>query len=155
MISPVVTFAIFTIIALRDATSLNVSRMFTSLSLILLLTQPLFYVFLGIEELMASIWCFERIRKLLMSETRKDHRLISSTAYPGRPSESFSRRNTGMQSEAHDGIELFNFNPTRTAPSSDLEAMNTSAVDETPVIRVSNGTFGWTDWRAYLARYQS
>jgi ATP-binding cassette subfamily C (CFTR/MRP) protein 1 len=66
MISPVITFAVFTIIALRGNTSLDVSRIFTSLSLIILLTQPLFYVFIGIEELMASIGCFERIGKFLM-----------------------------------------------------------------------------------------
>jgi hypothetical protein len=38
MISPVLTFAIFTAIALRDSTTLDVSRLFTSLSLVLLLT---------------------------------------------------------------------------------------------------------------------
>ena len=80
MVSPVLAFAIYMAIAFKNNTTLDTSRLFTSLSLILLLTQPLFYVFLGIEELMSAIGCFERIGAFLGAESRGDHRLVLSEA---------------------------------------------------------------------------
>ncbi len=145
MISPVVTFAIFTFIALRDNTSLDVSRMFTSLSLILLLTQPLFYVFIGIEELMASIGCFERIGKFLVSEARKDHRLMLSSTQPEELSNPVSRTSTRLHVEMHDEIELVNIHSTQRGLSSVSNIVNSVDADEAPAVLVRSGTFGWTE----------
>ena len=125
--------------------SLDVSRMFTSLSLILLLTQPLFYVFIGIEELMTSIGCFEKIGKFLMSETRKDHRLILSSPHPRELSNPVSRQSTGMQSETHDGIELVNLHLAQRDLSIVSGIINSTDINENPAILVRGGTFGWTE----------
>ncbi|KAK6338386.1 hypothetical protein TWF730_002449 [Orbilia blumenaviensis] len=78
MLSPVVTFAIYLGIALRNNTTLDTQRMFTSLSLLMLITQPLFGVFLDIFEFMSSMGCLERIEAFMKKETKSDHRLVSS-----------------------------------------------------------------------------
>ncbi|KAK6351860.1 hypothetical protein TWF718_005005 [Orbilia javanica] len=77
MLSPVVTFAIYLAVALRSHATLDAQRMFTSLSLLMLITQPLFGVFLDIFEFMSSMGCLERIEVFLKKETKSDHRLFS------------------------------------------------------------------------------
>lgn len=78
MLSPAVTFAIYLGIALRNNTTLDAQRMFTSLSLLMLITQPLFGVFQDIFEFMSSMGCLERIENFLKRETKSDHRIFSS-----------------------------------------------------------------------------
>ncbi|KAF3228981.1 hypothetical protein TWF191_002091 [Orbilia oligospora] len=80
MLSPVVTFAIYLGVALRNNTTLDAQRMFTSLSLLMLITQPLFGVFQDIFEFMSSLGCLERIETFLNKETKSDHRLLSPEA---------------------------------------------------------------------------
>jgi ATP-binding cassette, subfamily C (CFTR/MRP), member 1 len=145
MISPVITFAVFKIIALRDSTSFDFFRMFTSLSLILLLTQPLFYVFIGIEELIASIGCFERIGKFLMSEARKDYRLILSSTQSEEQSNPVFRRSIGWQGETHDGIELASLHSRPRGLSSISNIAHFVNSDEVQAVLVGSGTFGWTE----------
>lgn len=145
MISPVLTFAIFSSIALRDSSTLDVSRLFTSLSLVLLLTQPLFYVFLGIEQLMSALGCFERIGAFLEKESVSDHRLKL-------------RRVSVKQETAHDsiwppesytgtfGIEMAALGAViagKNRPSATV-VPSSSVTDETQAIVVKDGTFGWT-----------
>ena len=134
MISPVLAFAIFTVIALRDGTTLDVSRLFTSLSLILLLTQPLFYVFLGIDQLMSALGCFERIGAFLEKESRSDHRLnlpqISME-------QEMTRGNAGRAERppaTSEGIEMATFDRI-TACRNWLS---------TPAVLIRDGAFGWT-----------
>ncbi|KAK6517411.1 hypothetical protein TWF281_004068 [Arthrobotrys megalospora] len=80
MLSPVVTFAIYIGVALRNGTTLDAQRMFTSLSLLMLITQPLFGVFQDIFEFMSSLGCLERIEAFLKRDTKSDHRLLSPEA---------------------------------------------------------------------------
>ncbi|KAF3102920.1 hypothetical protein TWF706_005048 [Orbilia oligospora] len=80
MLSPVVTFAIYLGVVLRNNTTLDAQRMFTSLSLLMLITQPLFGVFQDIFEFMSSLGCLERIEAFLNKETKSDHRLLSLEA---------------------------------------------------------------------------
>ncbi|EPS38832.1 hypothetical protein H072_7417 [Dactylellina haptotyla CBS 200.50] len=78
MLSPVVTFAIYLILAFRNNTTLDTTRMFTSLSLLILITQPLFGIFQDIFEFKSSMGCLERIQDFLKKETRVDSRFIST-----------------------------------------------------------------------------
>lgn len=138
MISPVLTFAIFTAIALKDSTTLDVSRLFTSLSLVLLLTQPLFYVFLGIEELMSALGCFERIGAFLEKESMSDHRLELPALESARPAEGWAETFEDFEMATLDTVTAQKNQRSGTVvPSS-------SATDETTAIVVKNGTFGWT-----------
>jgi ATP-binding cassette subfamily C (CFTR/MRP) protein 1 len=76
LITPVVTFAIYTAIAAEKGTTLDASRLFTSLSLLILLSEPLFYTFNGVIDLMSAMGCFDRIQAFLLKESRSDKRDI-------------------------------------------------------------------------------
>jgi ABC-type multidrug transport system fused ATPase/permease subunit len=128
MLTSVITFALYTIIALKYDTTLDITRLFTALSLIILLTQPLFYVYAQVMELTSSIGCMERIEKFLVVESRADHRLTLSTSTP---SEVMSQ----PPPPSVDCIELANLRPaasTQVAP-----------ISHSKVISVRNGSFGW------------
>lgn len=74
LISPVVAFAFFAIGAISSGESLQATRMFSSLSLIILLGQPLFWMFEAVLDITAAAGCFKRINKYLSTATRVDRR---------------------------------------------------------------------------------
>ncbi|KAK6499344.1 hypothetical protein TWF506_003972 [Arthrobotrys conoides] len=123
MLSPVVTFAIYLGVALRNHTTLDAQRMFTSLSLLMLITQPLFGVFQDIFEFMSSLGCLERIEAFLKKETKSDHRLLSSQA---------ASREVGNQRSEND-IELEQFSIQRVE---NLDSENIA-------VGVRDASFGW------------
>ncbi|KAK6542686.1 hypothetical protein TWF694_006630 [Orbilia ellipsospora] len=122
MLSPVVTFAIFLAVAARNNTSLDTTRMFTSISLLILITQPLFAIFEDIFMFRSSMGCFERIQDFLKKETRIDSRVIT-TLQPGSVDE----------------------NPF--IEPGELDALNTQVItNELPgsvILEVEHGSFGW------------
>lgn len=135
MVSPVLTFAIFAVVAAKDNTILDAPTLFSSLSLLILLTQPLFSLYGDIVEFRSTFGCLQRIEKFLVSETRSDHRLRSLTS--PNDSQSFEERPlaTSGNSQNVSDIEL-----VPLAPSSTYTDDRYSNVD---VARVENGTFGW------------
>ncbi|GJC98969.1 hypothetical protein ColKHC_07795 [Colletotrichum higginsianum] len=66
-ISPVVTFGAYTAIAQRGHTALDSNRIFTSLALLNLITQPLNELFAHLPNIMAAIACFGRVQAFLLS----------------------------------------------------------------------------------------
>ena len=72
--SPVVTFGSYIGIANSDGESLDVAKLFTSLSLLTILARPLASIFGAIPNLMAAFACIDRIQAFLESETRIDKR---------------------------------------------------------------------------------
>lgn len=74
LISPVVAFAFFAIGAISSGESLQATRMFSSLSLIILLGQPLFWMFEAVLDITAAAGCFKRIDKYLSTAARVDRR---------------------------------------------------------------------------------
>jgi ATP-binding cassette subfamily C (CFTR/MRP) protein 1 len=79
IVTPVITFGVYILIARRNGEALDVSRAFTSLSIISLLTNPLATSLSSIPRFSAAMGCFERIQKFLNSETRDDYRLLKSS----------------------------------------------------------------------------
>jgi ATP-binding cassette, subfamily C (CFTR/MRP), member 1 len=75
-LSPVVTFGIFSAIARQQKTTLDPSRLFTSLSLLLILADPLFYLFAGLMELMSARGCLRRVEKFLLLSPKEDPRQV-------------------------------------------------------------------------------
>jgi ATP-binding cassette subfamily C (CFTR/MRP) protein 1 len=75
LISPVITFAVFVALSSKSGGTLDTAKMFTSLSLVSLLTAPLSVVFQSIPAFMAAVGCFQRIQKYLLTDTKSDHRL--------------------------------------------------------------------------------
>ncbi|KAH8884731.1 multidrug resistance-like protein [Thozetella sp. PMI_491] len=74
MISTVVGFALFCIHAVRSGETLDVTRMFSALSLILLLGGPLFLLFETVLDLSSARGCITRIEKFLQEGVREDYR---------------------------------------------------------------------------------
>lgn len=78
LIAPVLTFAIYIGISSKGHHALDTTRMFTSLALILLASEPLFLLIGGLIELRSAIGCFARLETFLHSESRNDTRTLIS-----------------------------------------------------------------------------
>ena len=97
MISPPLTFAF-------ARQTLDASRMFTSLSFLTLLTQPLFQIFQTIPLLVSGLACLGRIQAFLECETREDFRHVladmrRNNAEKARPDDDDdSSEDTGLES---------------------------------------------------------
>lgn len=117
LISPVVTFVIVAIDATRAGSGVDATSLFTTLSLLILLAEPLFTLFVGLVEFMSGLACFERIEKHLNAEDLQDYRTLS----PG-PS---------------DNVEPLSF---AASPLNFLRSMSSSQV-----ISIRKGCFGWSE----------
>ncbi|KAI4848302.1 multidrug resistance-like protein, partial [Aureobasidium sp. EXF-8845] len=79
LIAPVLTFAIYIGVSYRDHSTLDTTKLFTSLALILLASEPLFMLISGLIELRSAIGCFTRLGKFLQTPARRDTRTVVST----------------------------------------------------------------------------
>lgn len=102
--------------------------MFSSLSLISLLTQPLTQTFQSIPTFMAALQCFQRIQVFLLTDTKSDHRMEIQESME----HSSSSSEPGID---YDAIELKNLPQPSAKTTSDKAGQD--------VIIVRNGTFGW------------
>ncbi|KAJ5772369.1 multidrug resistance protein [Penicillium odoratum] len=80
ILSPVLAFAIYAAVTLGGGRSMDVSRLFTSLSILSLLSQPLFAFFGSIVNSRSAIGCFERIEDYLCQHSFFDGRICSGDA---------------------------------------------------------------------------
>lgn len=81
LLSPVLTFAIYAAVTLGGGRPLDVSRLFTSLSILSLLSQPLFTLFGSLVNSRAAIGCFERIEDYLCQGSHIDNRTYPSDTF--------------------------------------------------------------------------
>jgi len=132
LISPVAAFALFTLVASNSGQSLDATRMFSSVSLIILLGQPLFLMFESIIDMNAALGCFKRIEKYLCSPPRLDYRAGHERASAG---------NSGDR--PHSGSPL---NPQfGTIEMQNLGARNgQDRFKDEPVIDVQEASFSWS-----------
>lgn len=74
--SPILTFAVYTIIAKKNGSdsALDFNRVFTSLSLFALLSEPLQSLIMALVTFLGSVGCFTRIQEFLDKTTRVDPR---------------------------------------------------------------------------------
>lgn len=85
--SPVISFLVFSIQAKVQSTNyLSVVQVFTSLSIITLVTLPASKLLVLLPQVAASLGCFQRIQTYLVSDTREDTRIMSMTDALLRPS---------------------------------------------------------------------
>ena len=76
LLSPVLAFVVYTAVTLKQGGYLDVSRLFTSLSIMVLISQPLYLFFYSVVSSRAAIGCFERIQEYLCDESHTDFRKI-------------------------------------------------------------------------------
>ncbi|RAH78385.1 ABC multidrug transporter [Aspergillus japonicus CBS 114.51] len=80
IISPVLTFAVFIAADHARHVTLDAGRMFSSLSLLMLISQPLSMLFQSAPELASMVACFQRIQQFLLTDPRSDQRkIVAST----------------------------------------------------------------------------
>jgi ATP-binding cassette, subfamily C (CFTR/MRP), member 1 len=75
--APVLTFAIFSVIARQQggSTTLDTARVFTSLSLFSLLSEPITSLVMALATFIGSVGCFARIQEFLTRDERVDERV--------------------------------------------------------------------------------
>ncbi|KAK3987100.1 ABC transporter [Cladorrhinum sp. PSN332] len=88
LVSPVVTFAVFIAVARGNNTSLDATRVFTSLSLLLLVADPLFNLFSGLVDFMTALACLKRVEDFLTTAPRVDRRVTRAAGESSSPTES-------------------------------------------------------------------
>ena len=77
VIAPVLTFMVFSLIALRSNgnSTLDTSKVFTSLSLFALLADPLSSLIMAMSAFAGSLGCFDRIQVFLETPEHEDRRI--------------------------------------------------------------------------------
>ncbi|KAH8700509.1 putative multidrug resistance protein [Talaromyces proteolyticus] len=118
LLSPVLAFAIYAAVALRGGESLDVSRLFTSLSILSLLSQPLFTLFGSLTNARASIGCFERIENYLCQESHVDSRWDEALGIQTSPDEFKDAKTTNINTRKLDSST--NHDADSSAPPSDV-----------------------------------
>ncbi|OCL14026.1 putative multidrug resistance protein MDR [Glonium stellatum] len=133
--APILTFAVFSIIAKRNGghTTLDTARVFTSLSLFALLAEPLGSLIMSLATFMGSVGCFVRIQEFLEKDTRKDPRKKPADFIEG-----LSQRSSRTQSLGEKGS-------IRTKSSALALSFkdNFSSFASHDAISVRGGSFGW------------
>lgn len=141
MISPVVTFAIFINIANHNGEAFASSVVYTSISTLLLETQPLTQLFQVIPQLAAAVGSFGRISNFLDSQSLVDER------------EEFDF-NVIARSEASlastDDIKLKHLKYSREIKSSDFLNLPIMPLVNKIGIKIQGGAFGWIENRHTL-----
>ncbi|KAL2876417.1 hypothetical protein SGCOL_008417 [Colletotrichum sp. CLE4] len=128
MIAPVVAFAMYTTIASKNGQVLDATKLFAALSLIILLAQPLFWMFEVVLDMSAALGCFNRIEKYLSEPPRAEYRDLPS----GPPAGSSER--TGSYSQ---DVQLQNLETGKGRVSPNTKPTGPIA------IRVKEATLAW------------
>ncbi|KAF4845765.1 ABC transporter atnG [Colletotrichum siamense] len=96
MISPVVAFAMYMAIISKSGETLDATKLFAALSLVILLASPLFFMFETVLDLSAALGCFHRIENYLCQPPRNDYR-----SFPSNPSIKSSHNGNGSSHGAN------------------------------------------------------
>ena len=83
LLSPVAAFALFTIQALKTGEALDATRMFSSVSLIVLLGSPLTWTLEAVFDVVAAVPCLKRIEAYLSTPTQNSHQGSASEGHMG------------------------------------------------------------------------
>jgi ATP-binding cassette, subfamily C (CFTR/MRP), member 1 len=132
LVSPVAAFALFQGVAAASGETLHATRLFSALSLIILLAQPLFFMFEVILDMSAALGSFERIQTFLTQESRRDPRQQQSVV----------ESNTPDQGD-RESVEL----QILREPS--LQSTANSSMSDV-VIQLSNANISWSEDRVIL-----
>ncbi|KAF9870342.1 ABC transporter [Colletotrichum karsti] len=117
MIAPVVTFAMYMSITSKTGETLDATKLFAALSLVILLASPLFFMFELVLDISAALGCFHRIETYLCEPPRVEYRIMPS----------------GSQSGLH-------LAETKTA-AGDVEFEGD--LHDAPAVHVQGASFGW------------
>jgi len=132
LISPVVAFALFGVVAGRTGETLDATRLFAALSLIILQAQPLFWMFEVVLDMSSAMGCFKRIETYLSQAERTEYR-VSAVG-----DERSAALGSGSATVADDGIEL------QELPKSGGPLSTSLAYSSDNAVYLQNASFSWT-----------
>lgn len=144
VIAPVLTFAVFSLLALRNADStLNVDKAFTSLSLFALLTDPLSSLIMAMTAFAGSFGCFGRIQAFLEVREHQDKcmKQLDADMDDSEPSQT-----SGSSDESLGWTEKWTEKPIATSLMKKVVGPLPKASGD--ALRISDGSFGWDTEKA-------
>ncbi|KAI0483144.1 multidrug resistance-like protein [Xylariaceae sp. FL0804] len=128
LLSPVVSFAIFSGLALRSGETLEATKLFSSLSLIVLLSQPVFSALDVLASVLGALASFGRIQKFLDAESRTDYRL--------QPPDSTQPSGEAASQSLTRGFEM--------KPLHETEYIASASSADSRAIVLTNASFAWS-----------
>ncbi|KAK7744423.1 hypothetical protein SLS62_010147 [Diatrype stigma] len=124
LLSPVFTFLVSVLVSPRTGADISRTSIFTTLSLLNLMTQPLVWLFQAVPLFVASLGCLDRIGRYLNAQPRTEQRSICRDGSPWGPF-------TTSAGSTQGGTE-------------ERDATSANAVT------IRNGEFGWVHTRPIL-----
>ena len=129
-LSPVSTFMVYIIQARASGELFDATRAFTTMSLLVVMTQPMNQLMQSIPGLVGAVGCFRRIGEFLSAEEQKDFRDVEGYDLDR------SERQTLSQALADD--------PSATELTSiRIKPLSSQPARGQPIIRITDGCFGW------------
>ena len=125
-LGPGIAFVIYITAVKGSDQKLDVSRAFTALSLISLVSVPVKNLIFAVPPLMASLGCIDRVQAFLRSKTWDDHRIVLGPKkdVTGRPATSSVTGDQGMELQA-------------------MQSTMSTIPEERPPVRLLNASFSW------------
>ncbi|KAI0401333.1 ABC transporter-like protein [Xylaria palmicola] len=124
LLSPVFTFLIFALASSGMGADVTRTSIFTTLSLLNLMTQPLVWLFQAVPLFVASLGCLDRIGQYLNAQPKTEQRSMYRTGSPQKPS--------------------------ATGAGSPLDVMEEKDTTSANAVAIRNGEFGWVNARPIL-----
>lgn len=144
VIAPVLTFTVFSLLALRNADStLNTEKAFASLSLFALLTDPLSSLVMALTTFAGSFGCFGRIQTFLETREHQDKCIkhLDADLDDSEPSQT-----SGSSDESLGWTEKWTEKPIATSLIKKTVGPLPKASGD--ALRISDGSFGWDTAKA-------
>lgn len=151
VIAPVLTFMVFSIISLRSNgnSTLDTSKVFTSLSLFALLADPLSSLIMAMSAFAGSLGCFDRIQVFLETPEHEDKRIkpFQYDSDNGQSSQSDTSASDSLRWASQSSKIRMSFGKEKP-----IMSFSTSNADS---LCIEEGTFGWeTEKEALLSSIQ-
>jgi ABC-type multidrug transport system fused ATPase/permease subunit len=142
VVSPILTFAVFSLIARSNGggTTLDTAKVFTSLSLFTLLSEPLGSLIMSLSSFMGGVGSFRRIQDFLSTERRIERR-----KFPALPS-------LGSDDDLGYGSDKGSTSSQKSRFSLEIREITPNS---SQAIIIENGFFGWDKQKQPLGLLQS
>lgn len=139
IIAPVLTFMVFSLIALRSNgnSTLDTSKVFTSLSLFALLADPLSSLIMAMSAFAGSLGCFDRIQIFLETPEHVDKR-ITPFQY-----ESDNGQSSQSDTSASDSLKWSEKSSQSRMTSGRDKAIMSLPASSADSVCIEDGSFGW------------
>ncbi|KAK8028838.1 hypothetical protein PG991_005894 [Apiospora marii] len=139
LLAPVATFTFFAVISLRTGQTFEATKVFSSLSFVILLAAPLFGTLEAIITSFSALACLERIQEYLNEPPRRDGRRINlSPPTSSQPQGHAPSRLSQVSQPILD--DVFELTDVSARPAS-LQQHASDSHD----IQLQNASFGWID----------